>query len=138
MARQAGATQTAQTFVIMLDTHIAAALYDGRTAGLSAGTLRMIDHRPVSVSPAVLLELELLHEIGRLRVGAATIARELDRTLAIRLAGDRFCDVATEALAFAFTRDPFDRLIVAHAALLKAQLVTHDTLLQRHYPAALG
>lgn len=122
----------------MLDTHIATAFYDGRTAGLSAPTLQMIDRQPITLSPAVLLELELLHEIGRLRVGAATIARELDRRLTIRVAGERFADVVFEALALAFTRDPFDRLIVAHAALLRASLVTHDALLQRHYAAALG
>lgn len=122
----------------MLDTHIAVALCDGRTAGLSAATLRALDRQPVSMSPAVLLELELLHEIGRLRLGGAAIARELDRQLAIRVAEDRFLDVASEALALAFTRDPFDRLIVAHAALLHAPLVTHDKLLQHHYPATLG
>lgn len=122
----------------MLDTHIAAALYDGRTAGLSTKALRAIDREPVLLSPAVLLELELLHEIGRLRVGAQAIARELDSQLAIHVATDRFQDVASAALALAFTRDPFDRLIVAHAALSKAPLVTHDSLLQRHYQAALS
>jgi PIN domain nuclease of toxin-antitoxin system len=122
----------------MLDTHIAAALYDGRTAGLSPKALRAIDREPVSLSPAVLLELELLHEIGRLRVGAQAIARELDSQLGIGVASDRFQDVASAALALVFTRDPFDRLIVAHAALSKAQLVTHDALLQHHYQAALS
>lgn len=122
----------------MLDTHIAAAIYDGRTAGLSPKALRAIDREPVLLSPAVLLELELLHEIGRLRIGAQAIARELDSQLAIRVATDRFQDVVAAALALAFTRDPFDRLIVAHATLSKAPLVTHDALLQRHYPAALS
>lgn len=123
--------------MIMLDTHIAVALYDGRTAGLSRQTLHAIDRQPVALSPAVLLELELLHEIGRTRVGAASIAKELEADLAIRVAGERFRDVAVEALALGFTRDPFDRLIVAHAALLKAPLVTHDHLLARHYRAVL-
>lgn len=121
----------------MLDTHIAVALYDGRTAGLSHRALQAIDRQPVFVSPAVLLELELLHEIGRVRVGAATIAGRLETELSIRVAAERFRDIAVEALAYAFTRDPFDRLIVAHAACLKAPLVTHDTVLTRHYPAAL-
>jgi len=51
--------------VIMLDTHIAVALSEGRTGGLSAAAKRAIDREAVSISPAVLLELELLHEIGR-------------------------------------------------------------------------
>jgi PIN domain nuclease of toxin-antitoxin system len=121
----------------MLDTHIAVALYEGRTAGLSAATKRAIDRDAVSISPAVVLEIELLHEIGRLRVGGATIVRHLGERLAIRIAGERFADVVVEALALGFTRDPFDRLIAAHAALLMAPLVTLDDMLHRHYARAI-
>lgn len=124
--------------MIMLDTHIAVAFYDGRSGGLGNKARHALDRETAAISPAVLLELELLHEIGRLREGASTIAAHLRDQLDIRIAGERFADVARAALALAFTRDPFDRLIVAHAALLKAPLVTHDTLLQRHYPAAIG
>lgn len=124
--------------MIMLDTHVAVAFYDGRSGGLGAKARRLVDAEPVLISPVVLLEMELLHEIGRLRTGAAAVARHLGEQLDIHMANERFADVARAALDFRFTRDPFDRLIVAHAALLKAPLVTHDTLLQRHYPAALG
>ncbi len=130
-------TQSAAQVVIMLDTHIVVALYDGRTTGLSNKALSAIDRQSVWMSPAVLLELELLHEIGRVRIGAAAIAAHMESQLSIRVAGERFRDVASEALALAFTRDPFDRLIVAHAALLKAALVTHDSLLARHYSCVL-
>jgi PIN domain nuclease of toxin-antitoxin system len=92
----------------------------------------------VTVSPAVLLEVEVLHEIGRLRQNATRIAAHLSERLDIGVAGERFSDIARTALDLSFTRDPFDRLIVAHAALLKAPLVTHDAVLQRHYPAAIG
>ncbi|MEO8802122.1 MAG: PIN domain-containing protein [Rudaea sp.] len=122
----------------MLDTHVAVHLFEGRSTGLSAQALRLIDRDSVSISPAVMLELELLHEIRRLRIGAAAIVRYLDEHLAIRVAGERFADVARQALAFAFTRDPFDRLIAAHAAVLKVPLITFDEDLQRHYPRAMN
>lgn len=124
--------------MIMLDTHIAAALYDGRTAGLSPKALRAIDREPALLSPAVVLELDLLHEIGRLRVGGAAIAKTLATQLSIHVASEKFADVAAAALGLAFTRDPFDRLIVAHAALLKAALVTHDGVLARHAASVLN
>lgn len=124
--------------MIMLDTHIAVAFYDGRRAGLSVRTQRLVDQAPALVSPIVLLEMEVLHEIGRLRTSAAEIAKHLKEHLDIQVAGERFADVARAALDFGFTRDPFDRLIVAHASLLKARLVTHDGLLQQHYPHALS
>ena len=41
------------------------------------------------------------------------------------------------ALALAFTRDPFDRLIVAHATLLQAPLVSQDVSLRHHYAKTL-
>ncbi|HEY6895020.1 MAG TPA: PIN domain-containing protein [Rhodanobacteraceae bacterium] len=124
--------------MIMLDTHVAVALYGGRAVGLSPAARRAIDRDIVTISPAVLLELELLFEIGRLREGARVIAARLAEDLDIRVAGERFADVATEALALGFTRDPFDRLIVAHASLAKAGLVTQDATLRYRYPKAIG
>jgi PIN domain nuclease of toxin-antitoxin system len=122
----------------MLDTHIAIALYEGRTAGLGFAARRAIDRDTVTISPAVLLEIELMHEIGRLRVGASSVSLRLNEDLSIRVASERFSDVATEALAFGFTRDPFDRLIIAHAALTKSALVTQDSELRYRYPKAIG
>lgn len=122
----------------MLDTHVAIALYEGRTAGLGAAAKRAIDRETVTISPVVLLEIELMHEIGRLRVGARPVSVRLVEDLSIRVATERFSDVAIEALGFGFTRDPFDRLIVAHAALAKAALVTQDAHIRYHYPKAIG
>jgi PIN domain nuclease of toxin-antitoxin system len=122
----------------MLDTHVAVALYEGRTGGLGTAAKRAIDRDVVTISPAVLLEIELLHEIGRLRIGAQPIAAKLAEDLSIRVASDRFADVAVEALSFGFTRDPFDRLIVAHAALQRAALVTQDATLRYRYAKAMG
>ncbi|MGH8172982.1 MAG: type II toxin-antitoxin system VapC family toxin [Rhodanobacteraceae bacterium] len=122
----------------MLDTHIAVALYEGRTAGLGMAARRAIDRETVTISPAVLLEIELLHEIGRLRVGATPISIRLDADLSIRVATERFSDVAIQALALGFTRDPFDRLIVAHAALTQSALITQDSLIRYRYPKAMS
>ena len=72
--------------MIMLDTHVAVALYEGRTGGLGLPTRRAIDRELVTISPAVLLELELLFEIRRLREGAKTIATSLAEDLDIRVA----------------------------------------------------
>lgn len=122
----------------MLDTHIAVAMYEGKIGSLSSQAKRALDRDPASVSPAVLLELELLHEIGRLRVRARSIAQFLERSLDIRIARESFVDVASSALEYGFTRDPFDRLIVAHAGLLNATLVTLDGQLQQFYPHTLA
>jgi PIN domain nuclease of toxin-antitoxin system len=122
----------------MLDTHIAVGLYEGHTRGLGPEARRAIDRGEVTISPAVLLEIELLHEIRRLREGARAVASGLAENLDIRVAGERFSEVAAESLAWGFTRDPFDRLIVAHASLAKAALITQDTMIRFRYPKAIG
>ena len=124
--------------MIMLDTHIAVALYEGRTGGLGLPARRAIDKGAVTISPAVLLEIELLHEIRRLRVGGKVVAEALAEGLSIRVAQDRFADVAAEALALGFTRDLFDRLIVAHAAMTRSALITQDTLIRYSYRNSMG
>jgi PIN domain nuclease of toxin-antitoxin system len=76
------------------------------------------------VSPATVLELQLLEEIGRIRLrsGAHGIveadAWEIDEPPA----SDWFERAAEES----WTRDPFDRLIVAHARLRGWRLATAD------------
>jgi PIN domain nuclease of toxin-antitoxin system len=124
--------------MIMLDTHVAVALYEGRTTGLSSAAKRAIDRETITISPIVLLEIELLHEIRRLREGAKAIASRLALDLDIRVAGERFAEIAAEALSFAFTRDPFDRLIVAHASLAKAGLVTQDSAIRFGYAKSMS
>jgi PIN domain nuclease of toxin-antitoxin system len=124
--------------MIMLDTHIAVALYEGRLAGLSSAARRALDHGQVLISPAVVMELEMLHEIRRIRIGGAAVARHLSQELDIEVAGDRFADVVHEALALSFTRDPFDRLLVAHAMLLKSPLLSCDQTIERAYSHALS
>lgn len=123
--------------MIMLDTHIAVALYEGRVGTLSPRARRLIDREPASISPGVLLELELLHEIRRIRLPALAIAERLRTDLSIPVANDAFDTVARAALPLSFTRDPFDRLIVAHAALRDATLITLDEHVAAHYRAAL-
>mgnify|MGYP001156575426 CR=1 FL=1 len=124
--------------MLMLDTHIAVALYQGKPAGLSRQALAAIDREPLAISPIVLLELELLYEIGRLRLGANAIAAYLASELEISVATERFAEVVAQALPLAYTRDPFDRLIVAHASLLKAPLLTLDGAMHQHYSRALS
>ena len=86
------------------------------------------------VSPATLLELQLLGEIGRLklRAGVRGIVEserwEIDDPDAI----DWFERSAEES----WTRDPFDRLIVSHARLRGFRLATGDArILQRLRPS---
>lgn len=89
----------------------------------------------LAISPATLLELQFLIEVGRIRLpgrGLPDIAAD-DRWTVDEAPGlDWFIRAAEES----WTRDPFDRLIVAHARLRRWRLATGDTvLLERLRPA---
>jgi PIN domain nuclease of toxin-antitoxin system len=79
----------------------------------------------------VQLELSYLHEIGRLRVGGADIIADLEHRVGLRRS-DLPLDALDTAAALTWTRDPFDRLIVADALVAGAALVTKDRSIHDH------
>jgi PIN domain nuclease of toxin-antitoxin system len=76
------------------------------------------------VSPACLLELQMLVETGRVRLEGGLDALAADPRWAVDTpdSGAWFQD----AWSYAWTRDPFDRLIVAHAHLRGWKLASGD------------
>lgn len=117
--------------MILLDTNAALWLHHGhrRARSLDARAARLY------LSPATLLEVQFLVEAGRLRLRAGTRAADLaddDRWVLDDPSAVAWFD---EALAIGWTRDPFDRLLVAHARLRGWRLATADAeLLERLGP----
>jgi PIN domain nuclease of toxin-antitoxin system len=89
------------------------------------------------VSPVVELELQLLHEIGRILKGPDAVLHALGREIGLQVTTTEYRSVVTTARALEWTRDPFDRLIVADAILAGAKLVTKDRLIRKHCATAL-
>lgn len=87
------------------------------------------------VSPLILLELEYMYEIGRSALRALDVLRKLEHELGVRLCELPFADVARAALDENWTRDPFDRMIVAQAKVNGfAPLISSDEKIAQHYP----
>ena len=123
--------------LIYLDTHVAAWLYAGRVDLLSSRGAKLINaEKELMISPAVVLELEYLHEIGRLTVGGNTIVQSLAAQIGTRVQDLPFAAVIESALDLDWTRDPFDRLIVGQASIAKSRLLTKDATIRRHYRQA--
>lgn len=122
--------------LIYLDTHVVAWLYAGQVDRLSAPAIDLIESEALRISPMVVLELEYLREIGRSTVGGNTIVQSLSAQIDIRVCDLAFAAVTEAALDQRWTRDPFDRVIVGHAALAASPLVTKDESILRHYPHA--
>lgn len=120
--------------IAYLDTHAAARLAHGR-ARIGRDGAQLIQRAELLVSPMVLVELEYLYEIGRLALRAKDILRKLEHELGLRLCNLPFADVARAALDEKWTRDAFDRIIVAQARFNGlAQLISSDVTITEHYP----
>ena len=94
---------------------------------------RVLEKHPrLQMSPTSLLELQLLMEVGRLALPRDQTISAVVRDPRWRLdeppAGQWF-EIACEV---AWTRDPFDRLLVAHARLRGWKLATADSMLRQH------
>ncbi|MGB6947525.1 MAG: type II toxin-antitoxin system VapC family toxin [Bryobacteraceae bacterium] len=116
-----------------LDTHVVIWLFGGERHRLSAVATEQIRNEELLVSPAVVLELQLLHEIKRLRAVAVKVIERLSSEIGLAVCRVPFTSVLEHALKQSWTRDPFDRLIVAQASANDAALVTKDGEIRSNY-----
>jgi PIN domain nuclease of toxin-antitoxin system len=119
--------------VTYLDTHVVIWLFGGESRRLSEAAVEQIQTVDVRVSPAVVLELQLLHEIKRVKAAAVKVIERLSLDIGLSVCKLPFAAVVEHALDQGWTRDPFDRLIVAHARANNAQLITKDERIRKHY-----
>ena len=119
--------------IAYLDTHAAMRIADGR-ARIGRDAARLIQKAELLVSPMVLVELEYLYEIGRIKLPAKDILRKLEHELSVEVCDLPFADVASAALDEKWTRDVFDRMIVAQAKVNGlAPLISSDEAIAEHY-----
>jgi PIN domain nuclease of toxin-antitoxin system len=123
--------------LIYLDTHVLVRLYLGEVQSLGPAARKAIEEHDLVASPAAVLELELLHEIGRLRTSAAKLVSVLSNEIGLRICDLPFRAVVEHALKESWVRDPFDRMIVANAKAREASLVTKDEKIHLHYSRAI-
>lgn len=120
-----------------LDTHIVVWLYSGEESALSPAARGRIESDDLFVSPAALLELEYLRKFKRIRQSADRIVAALAAEIGLKVCDLSFAAVVAAAIGISWIRDPFDRLLVGHAAANNAALVTKDHLIRKHYSKAI-
>ncbi len=123
--------------MILLDTHALVWLYEGRREMFPPLAGHLIEAEPLAVSPMALLELRYLFEIGGIKVQADDIFDHLHRRAGLVEDNSLFSKVVRRAYGLAWTRDPFDRLIVAQAECADVRLLTKDLTIQRHFSKAI-
>jgi PIN domain nuclease of toxin-antitoxin system len=91
----------------------------------------------IAVSPIVELELTYLYEIGRVSEPASAPLSALERVFRLEIADTSTAELVQAANSLSWTRDPFDRLIAAHAIVANAPLVTADETIREHLHLAV-
>lgn len=118
-----------------LDTQVTAWLAQGSLDRLSGPAKEEMEKTDLLVSPIVLLELEYLYEIKWILLPAEDILRKLRHEAGVRICRLDFPAVVSAGLHEKWTRDPFDRLIVAHAkANGLSPLISSDEKIRDNYP----
>ena len=124
--------------LIYLDTHVVAWLYAAGSRGLPEAVTGVLEEtKDLRISPMVRLELQYLYEIGRVADPALPVVDTMEASLGVTICSAPFPAIIKEAEGLQWTRDPFDRLIVAHAGLFDATLLTKDSEIHRYYPKAV-
>ena len=78
-----------------------------------------------------------LYEIGRVSEPASAPLSTLRRKFDLQIADVSLAEVVEAAIGISWTRDPFDRLISAHAIVANAPLVTADETIREHLSLAV-
>ena len=104
---------------------------------LPAAARASVDESELRLSPIAALELKYLHEIGRARDPQPIMLTALKQDIGLELADVSTAELAGAAAELSWTRDPFDRLIAAHAIVANAPLVTADRTIRENLPLAI-
>jgi len=123
--------------LVYLDTHVVVWLYDALTDRLSQAAAEAIEDNDPVISWLVELELQFLHEIGRLRVKPAEIIRHLSTRIGLRLSDVGLERIVRAAARMDWTRDVFDRLIAAESAATDIPLITKDRTIRAHHKLSI-
>ncbi len=83
------------------------------------------------------LELAYLHELGKARDPVPVMLAALRKSIGLSVADVSLGDLVQTAVDLAWTRDPFDRLMAAHAIVADAPLVTADRTILDNLPLAV-
>ncbi|MBL7163829.1 MAG: PIN domain-containing protein [Anaerolineales bacterium] len=119
--------------MIYLDSHIVVWLYAGLVDKFSQPVKTLMNENEVFISPIVRLELQYLFEIQRVKDNANVIMADLSNRLGLQVCDKDFDAIVSQAMAVSWTRDPFDRVIVANAALHDNVLISKDQNILDNY-----
>lgn len=122
--------------MIYLDTHVVVRLCAENRIKFSNSVENLIEKYEVNISAIVCLELQYLLEIKRIAAKPEKIISNLASSIGLKICDKNFNTIISKAMSLSWTRDPFDRIIVANAAINNSVLITKDQHILEHYENA--
>jgi len=119
-----------------LDTHVILWLYDKLEAKFSPKIKKLINQNDLAISPIIRLELQYLKEIKRINEESDVIIDYLTEKIGLTVEEAPFDVVIKSAMKLGWTRDPFDRIIVATSQIKNSTLITADQIILNNYEKA--
>jgi len=124
--------------LVYLDTHIVVWLYAGLLDKFTPKAKAGIDDNNVVISQFVRLELQYLYEIGRIKIEPHKIIGALASEIDLKISECPLNNIIEEALKINWTRDVFDRLLVAETMRDQSLLlITADKKIRKKFRQAL-
>ncbi len=122
--------------IAYLDTHVVVMLTQPARHFPRKAIATLRRARLLKISPATVLELQFLREIGRLNRPPKDFLEVAREAFTLEVCDQPFDDVVAAALALSWTRDPFDRIIVAQANVGQGVLLTKDRQILENFKGA--
>ena len=104
---------------------------------MSRAVLHEIESSELRISPMVLLEMQFLREIGRVTPSPGEWLTILRRDFDVTVCALPFHTVLEASIDETWTRDPFDRIIVAQARTGGGNLLTKDRQIHKNFTGAV-
>jgi PIN domain nuclease of toxin-antitoxin system len=123
--------------VMHLDTHVVVWMVMEEYHRLPGAAIKRVNASLLMVSPIVILELQYLVDKKKIEGNALKFVEKLREKVGLEICEDSFESVIRASLHLSWTRDPFDRLIVANASMAKTPLLTRDRKIHDHYSRAV-
>lgn len=116
---------------ILVDTHVLLWILSNSTR---LKTLKWLKQFPDwIISPISLLEMKFLQECGRVSLDLPAILSKLRRDIRFQIDDAPFEELCLAAFDLSWTRDPFDRFLVAHSVIRSLPLGTVDANIRKNH-----
>lgn len=129
--------ERAKKHLVFLDTHVVIWLYDGLRDRLTQKVVKILNKNNLYISPIVNLEIKYLFEVKKIKVTPELVLASLSHSIGVKSSNPNLQNIIDIAIDLDWTRDLFDRMIVAEAYLNNAYLISKDNKIRKHYPLAV-